>query len=80
MNHDENQSKKAHRVGTRRRPRSRTYTRTVINLTTDEERKLGVIATSIGMEGKAGEGKPSKAMVIAELIDRGAQWALRGRW
>ena len=44
--------KNAHRVGTRRRPRGKAYTRTVINLTNAEELKLGIIATSIGIGNK----------------------------
>lgn len=65
----EHKSPSAHRGVTRRRPRSGTYTRTVINLTADEERKLKFIAGSLGMD-KAEAKKPSKAMVIAELIRR----------
>ena len=27
---------------------------------------------------KAGEGQPSKALALAEMIDRGAMWAIEG--
>ncbi len=52
-----------------RRPRSGAYSRTVINLTPDEERHLTRIADRLGMT-KEGARNPSKAMVIAEMIRR----------
>lgn len=75
MKHDDED---ARREVTRRRPRTGSYCRTVINLTVEEERKLRLIAAGLGMD-KAEERKPSKAMVIAELIDRAARGGLGAR-
>lgn len=52
-----------------RRPRSGTYSRTVINLTAQEERKLRLIATRFGME-KAGD--PSLLYGAAARIELAA--------
>ena len=66
MNYHEN---KSDRAVTRRRARTGTYTRTVINLTLDEERQLRRIADHLGMN-RSETRKPSKAMIIAEMIRR----------